>query len=132
MPIVHRADGPPDDEPREQIQDRGHIEFAAAPDDELRRVADPALIRRGRRELPIEQIGRDRLVVVAHGGHFVALARPRLQTVFLHQPDHALAAHVLLLLDEIFVNARAAVPLLARAERRLHQDLQSTVLARMR
>ena len=40
----------------------------------------------------------------------------RLQAVFLHQADHALATHTFLLLDKIFVNAGAAVPLLARAE----------------
>ena len=36
---VHRADGPPDDEPREQIQDCREVELAAAADDELRRVS---------------------------------------------------------------------------------------------
>ena len=102
------------------------------PDDELGRIADPPLIRRRRRKLPVEQIGRDRLVVIAHGGHFVPLARPRLQAVFLHQSDHALAAHALLLLDQIFVNARAAVPLLALVERGLHQDLQSAIVTGMR
>jgi hypothetical protein len=79
-------------------------------------IADPPLIRRRRRKLPVEQIGRDRLVVIAHRGHFVPLACPRPQAVFLHQADHALATHAFLLLDEIFVNAGAAVPLLARAE----------------
>ena len=36
-------DGPGDDEPREQIQDRREVELAAAaaPDDELGRIADP-------------------------------------------------------------------------------------------
>ena len=132
MSVVDRADGPPHDEPREQIEDGGEIELAAAPDDELGRVADPPLIRRRCGKLPIEQIGGDRLVVVAHRGHLVAFARPRLQAVFLHQTDHALAAHVLVLLDEIFVNARAAVPLPALVEGRLDQYLQATIVARMR
>ena len=45
MPVVHCADGPPDDEPREQIQDRREVELAAAaaPDDELGRIADLSL-----------------------------------------------------------------------------------------
>ena len=30
VPIVHRADGPADDEPREQVEDRGEIQLAAA------------------------------------------------------------------------------------------------------
>ena len=65
LAVVARTDGPPHDEPREQIQDRRQIELAAAADDELRRVADPPLIRRGRREVAIEQIGCDRLIVIA-------------------------------------------------------------------
>ena len=76
VPVVHRADGPPHDEPREQIQDRREVQFAAAADDELGRVADPPLIRGVRFELAVEQIRRDRLVVIAHGGYFVTLPGP--------------------------------------------------------
>jgi hypothetical protein len=43
------------------------------------------LIRRLRLELPIQEIGCDRLVVVAHRREFVARALPRLQSCFLHQ-----------------------------------------------
>jgi hypothetical protein len=51
-------------EPREQIEDRREVQLAAFPDHELRRVADPAPIRRVGRELPIEQIRGHGLVVV--------------------------------------------------------------------
>jgi hypothetical protein len=121
-------------EPRKQIQDRREVELpaAAGPDDGLSRIADPPLIRRRRLKPSVEQIGRDRLVVIAHGGHFVRLARPRFQAVFLHQSNHALAAHPLLLLDETFVNARAAGPLLALLEGGLHQHLESAIVTGMR
>lgn len=64
LSVVHRTDGPPHDEPGEQIQDRGEVEFAAAaaPNDELGPIADPPLIGRRRGKLRVEQIGRDRLV----------------------------------------------------------------------
>src|SRR4030095_5553846 len=42
---------------------------------------------------------------------------------FLHQPNDTLAAHALLLLEQILVNAEAAVPLLARIKRRLDEHL---------
>ena len=122
----------PHDEPREQIQDRRQIELAAAADDELRRVADPPLIRRGRREVAIEQIGCDRLIVIAHRRHLVALAEPRLQARFLHQAHDPFAADMLVLLEEILVDARTPVALVALGEGRPHQHSQSTVVARMR
>ena len=48
VPIIDRADGPADDEPRVQVEDRGQIQLAALADHELGRVADPSLIRRRR------------------------------------------------------------------------------------
>ena len=68
----------------------GEIELAAPADDELGRVAHPSLIRRRRRELAIEQIGRHGLIVIAHGRQLEPLPRPRLQAVGLHQADDAL------------------------------------------
>ena len=124
MPVVDRADRPADDEPREQVEDRRQIQLAALADDELGGVADPAPIRRVGRELPVEQIRRDRLVVIAHRRAFEAFPRPRFQAVLLHQPNDPLAADADLLLEQIFVNARAAVPLLARVERGAHQHPQ--------
>ena len=76
------------------------------------------------RELPVEQIRRDRLIVIAHRRALEAFPRARLQAVLLHQPNHALAADALVLLEQVLVNARAAVPLLARVERRAHQHAQ--------
>ena len=129
VPVVHRADGPPHDEPREQIQDRREVQFAAAADDELGRVADPPLIRGVRLELAVEQIRRDRLVVIAHGGYFVTLPGPCDQAFFLHQPDDPFATHLLVLLDQVFVNARAAIALFARVKGRLDEDLQPPVVS---
>jgi hypothetical protein len=76
------------------------------------------------RELPVEQIRGDRLVMIAHRRAFEAFTGPRVQSVLLHQPNHAPAAHADLLLTQVFVNAWAAVPLLARVERGAHQDPQ--------
>ena len=45
VPVVHRADGPPHDEPREQIQDRREVQLPLLPMTKLGRVADPPLIR---------------------------------------------------------------------------------------
>ena len=101
MPIIHGADRPADDEPRVQVQDRREIQLVAAADDELRRVADPPLIRRGGRELPIEQIGRDRLVVIAHRRELEPPPHAASQAVLLHQPDDPLAADRLAVLDQV-------------------------------
>ena len=113
------------------MQDRREIELPATADDELRRVADPPLIRRDRLKLPVQEIGRDRLVVITHRRARIALAEPRLQPVFLHQAHDPFAADVLVLRDQVFVNARAAVALLARRKRRPHQHFQPAIVARM-
>jgi hypothetical protein len=42
VPVIDRADRPPDDEAGEEIEDRGQVQFAALTDGELRRIADPA------------------------------------------------------------------------------------------
>ena len=60
---------------------------------------DPALIRCGGFELPVEEIRGHRLVVIAHRGQLEPFAGARLQAVFLHQPDHTLPADLLVLLD---------------------------------
>ena len=57
MAVVDGAHGPSHDEPGEQIQDRRKVELPAAADDELRRVADPPLIRRGRLKVSVQEIG---------------------------------------------------------------------------
>ena len=67
MPIVDRADAPSPTTNREnRSRTAARYSLPLLADDELGGVADPALIRRRRRELAVEQIGRDRLVVIAH------------------------------------------------------------------
>ena len=95
MPVIDRTDGPADDEAGEQIEDRRQIQLAALADHELGRVADPAPIRRVGRELPIEQIRRDRLVVIAHRRALEPFPGPGFQPVLLHQPNHPFAADAL-------------------------------------
>ena len=68
-----------------------------------------------------------RLVVIAHRRAREARAHARPQAVFRHQPDHAFAAHPHLLLEQVAVNPRAAVPVLAGVERRVHQHLQPAI-----
>jgi hypothetical protein len=58
----------PHDEARAETQDGGEIELGAAANHELRGVVDPSLVRPRGGELPIEQIGGHRLVVLAPGG----------------------------------------------------------------
>ena len=69
---------------------------------------------------------------IAHRRHLVALAEPRLQARFLHQAHDPFAADMLMLLEEILVDARTPVALFALGEGRPHQHSQSTVVARMR
>ncbi len=53
MTVVDGAHGPSHDEPGEQIKNRREVELPGPADDELRRVADPPLIRRVRLKLPV-------------------------------------------------------------------------------
>lgn len=56
------------------------------------------------------------------------LARhPRLEALLLHQPNHALSAHLLLLFDQVAMNARTAVTLFAGLERRPHENFQPVI-----
>ena len=64
--VVDRTERPAHDEPGVEVQDGRQIQLGAAADDELRRVADPALIGPLGRELAVEHIGGDRLIVIAH------------------------------------------------------------------
>jgi hypothetical protein len=82
--IVDRTDGPPDDEPRKQAEDRRQVELATLADDELRRVADLPSIRRVGGELAIEHIGRDGLIAIAHRRALEAFPRSRLQAILVH------------------------------------------------
>ena len=130
--IVDGADRPPDDESREQIQNRSEVKLAAAADYHLRRVADPSLIRSFSFELPVEKIGGDRLIVIAHRRDLETLAQPRNQAVFLHQTGNTLRTDSDSIFEEISVNAGAAVPRTALFERRTHQDAQPSVFSCVR
>jgi hypothetical protein len=59
--------------------------------DGLDGLADPRLIWRLRGELPIQEICRDRLIVITHRRALKPLAHAGFEAVFLHQPNHALA-----------------------------------------
>ncbi len=52
---------------------------------------------------PVEQIRGHRLVMIAHRGQREPFAGARLQAAFLHQPNHALPADLLVLLEQILV-----------------------------
>src|ERR1035437_1889339 len=81
-----------------------------------------------RLEPAVQEIRRHRrLIVIAHRRTLEPLPSARLETVFLHQADHAFATDVLLLLDQILVNAGAAVPLPALVERGAHEDAQTSI-----
>jgi hypothetical protein len=84
-----------------------------------RRVADPALIRRIRRELSVQQIGGHWQVVVAHCRTRESPPHAGFGLPFLHQPNHPLAAHTLLLCQQIVVNAGTPLALLAVVKRGL-------------
>ena len=81
-------------------------------DDELGRVADPPLIRPLGGELAVEQIGGDRLIVIAHRRALEPLARPRLAgPSSCIKPHDALATDALACSRRSSMNARAAVAL---------------------
>src|SRR5215207_6748750 len=131
MAVIGRTQRPADHEPGEQIENGRQIQLAVLPNHELGGVADPAPIRGRGRKLPIEQIRRDGLAVIAHRGAGEPLPRTGLQPVLLHQANHPFAAHTRVLLPQVFVNAGAAVALFARLERRAHEDFQASVLPLM-
>jgi hypothetical protein len=62
--------------------------------------------------------------VIAHRRALQPFPRAGLQTVLLHQPNHALPTDALGLLEQVFMNPRTAVPVLARLEGRAHQHAQ--------
>jgi hypothetical protein len=84
----------------------------------LGRVADPPPIRRVRRELLIEQIRRDRLIVIAHRGVLEPLPRTGDEMRLLHQADETFATDALILVYEILMNPWTAIPKPTRHQRR--------------
>ena len=101
--------GPADHQARVEIEQRRQGELAAAADHELRRVADPALVRRLGPKVLAEHIRRDRLIVVTHGRALEPLPHTRRQALRLFQPDHALATHPVPLGLQVTMKAGAAV-----------------------
>ena len=95
-----------DDKAGEQIEYRREVQLAAGPDDKLRGVPDPSLIRPRRLERLLEEIVGDRLVVIADRRVLVPLPHAGLEAVLLHQSHDAFAADANLLLDQVFMHAR--------------------------
>ena len=73
VPVIHGTDRPAHDKPGEEIQNRHEVQLAAGPDDELRGIADSALIGPVRVEGLLEELVGDRLVVIADRRVFVPL-----------------------------------------------------------
>ena len=128
MPVIDGAERPADDEARVQVEDRREIQLRAAADHQLRGVADPALIRSRRGELAIEDIGGDRLIVLAHRRGAEALAGARPQALLPHQPADAFLADALAGLAQVLPDPRPAVATPAGLVRRadLHAQLPIT------
>src|SRR2546422_10820321 len=95
-------------------------------------TAAPRRFGRLRRNPPVQEIGCHWLVVAAHGGDFAPFAGSRLQGVLLHQPDHPLAAHLLVLLDQILVDVLGPVSLLSCLERIPYVHFQAVVTVVLR
>ena len=116
MPVVDGTDGPADEKAREEVEHGRQVEFSATPNHELRRIGDPPLVGRFGDKVLRQHVGRDRLIVVAHRGDFVSLTHPRLEALFLHQTNDPLTTDPFVLLDQVFVNPRTAVPMCALLE----------------
>jgi hypothetical protein len=149
--IVNGADRPAHDEARKQIEHRRQIELGTVADDELRRVADPALIRRGRGEVSGENIGGDRIIVIAIGRALEPFRHATVDLLVPHQAPHALFAYGFTVFFEVLRAAinwgrfqdppllsttpfhRFGVSIKAREEtkrdRRIHRDEEQALLA---
>jgi hypothetical protein len=130
VPIVDGAQRPGDDEPRMQIENRREEEpTTTIADEQLRRVPDPALVRKCGLEAPLEQIRRHRLIMLAHRRRAVTSTNSGLKAFLLHQPNDPVAANVLAALGQLDVDARAAVGATAALVRFAHDDGEAPVLA---
>ena len=129
MAIVRRAQRPADDDAREEVEDDGKVELAERGLD-LRRVTDPALVRRGCAELPGEDVRPDRLVVLAHRRTAEPLALPSDDSLVFHEPNYSLPAHPGALGGELRVQARAAVRPVALVVRRSQANRELAVRLR--
>jgi hypothetical protein len=130
MTIVDRADGPADDEPGIEIQNHRQVGFPVLADAEFARVPDPPLIGSLRREVLLQQVVGHRLIVIAVGRHLVPLAHTRVEAFLLLQADNPLPTDVFPPLEEVIVNAWAAVIATTARERGVQQDFESSVFLR--
>src|SRR5437016_1496144 len=92
-PVAQR---PADDPAREEVEDDDEVQPALARP-EVRDVRDPGRVRRRDRELPIEDVGGYREVVLRVRRALEAPLLPRPQALFAHQARHAMASHRLAL-----------------------------------
>ena len=132
MPVVDGTQGPADEEPGVEIEDRRQVACAAATDHDLRRVSHPPLIRRVGDKLLRKHVGGDRLVVLAHRRLREPLPHASLEPLGPHEPDDAFAADQCARVDQILVDPRTAVPAPTRLMGRADHDPQLPVSLRVR
>src|SRR5487761_1606338 len=103
------AHGPADNAAREDVEDDGQVEPAFPGPDEGD-VADVLLIRPGRREVTVHQIGRHGQGGVALGGLSIAASVRAFDSQLVHQAAHPLAraAHVVVV-SELVPDSRHSV-----------------------
>lgn len=109
LPIVDRGERPPDDETRVQVDDGRQEDAAGLADPQLGGVADPASIGTLGLETARQKVGRNWLAVVSHRRALVPSAHAGHEALLLHQPNHPLAADVLLVGLEVLEDPRATV-----------------------
>lgn len=102
------------------------------PDTQLRRIADPALIRPVGRELPIEHVAGDGMIVIAHRRMAMAATYAADEAVLAHQRCDPLLTDGFPLLVQIFPHARVPIAPTARLVRSPDQHAQSLIATRMR
>src|SRR5258707_68546 len=124
MSVVYSAHRPAHAESREQVDDRGQVELGAAGRLHLVGVADPTMIRRVGIEVALEDVGRDRMGVLAIRRVLETLWRTCTETLLLHEPNHSIAANLLAILKKVLVHAGTPVCLPARVKRRLDLHLE--------
>ena len=127
MAIVDGTDGPADEEPRVEVEDRRQVERTTAANDELGRVANPALVRRLGHKVLAKHIRRDGLIMVAHGRTFEAFPHARREPLRPHQPHHPFAADGDALFDQVLVHAGAPIPIATGLMRRADQHAELPV-----
>jgi len=103
--LAHR---PTHDLTAEQVDHHGQEQPALVGSD-VGDVTHPDLVRRGHRELAVEQVGGDRQVMVAVGGHLEPFLALRANAVFLHQRLQPMLAHADAIVAELTPDAGSAV-----------------------